>query len=195
MSDPNWRLETPRLFISHFLPSSPSHASFLLKLYNSHLFIAAEGRTGIDTLEKAHKVLQAYSDRQAKYGFGQYIVSVKPSSSLSYEEAIPIGNVSLMIGDYKVPDVGFAILEEENGKGYATEAGKEIIRHALEDLKLDGVLGFTGEGNERSRRVLEKVGLEERGKRKLKAFGGKESVVYAWPGMGELREYGFEDDE
>lgn len=200
MSNPTWRLETPRLFITHFLPSNDTHASFLLKLYNSPLFIAGEGKTGIDTLEKAHKHLSAYSDRQAKYGFGQYLVWLKalsssdPSSLESrLEDAKPIGNVSLMIGDYTVPDVGFAILEEENGKGYATEAGKEIVRHAVEDLGLSGVLGFTGKGNARSRKVLEKIGLEERGVRKLVAFGGNESVVFALPGMGDLKEYGIDD--
>lgn len=202
MSDPAWRLETPRLFITHFLPSNDTHAAFLFKLYNSPIFIAAEGKTGIDTLEKAHKVLVAFSERQAKYGFGQYIVWLKspstdsssPSSlSSKFEDAKPIGNVSLMIGHYKVPDVGFAILEEENGKGYATEAGKEIIRHALEDLKLEGVFGFTSVRNARSRKVLGKVGLEERGVRKLVAFGGHESFVFALPGMGDLKEYGIDD--
>lgn len=193
MTDPTWRLETPRLFISHFLPSNDKHASFLLKLYNTPLFIAAEGNTGVDTLEKAHKVLSAYDARQAKYGFGQYIVWLKSPSSAAYKDATPIGNVSLMIGHYTVPDVGFAIMPEENGKGYATEAGREIIRHAVEDLKLEGVLGFTSEGNRRSRKVLEKVGLEERGVRKLVAFGGKESVVFALLGMGDLKIYGIED--
>jgi len=199
MSDPNWRLETSRLFISHFLPDSQQHVFFLLKLWSSPLLLEAEGPSGIDTPEKAQKVLQAFSDRQAKYGFGQYVVSLKPPTSPSdFSQSKPIGNVSLMIGDYTVPDLGFAILDEEHGKGYATEAAKAILKHAKElttasGEKLGGVLGFTKESNARARRVFEKVGLEYRGVRNLVAFQGKESAVYALPEMGDLKQYGIID--
>ena len=109
-----------------------------------------------------------------------------------------IGTVSLMKREppngYSVPDVGYAILPEESGRGYATEAAAGLIEYARRELGVEGVAGFCGKDDMRSRRVLEKIGMEFRGERQLKAFGGKESAVYCWPGMSaDLKVYGIDD--
>lgn len=79
---------------------------------------------------------------------------------------------------YALPDGGFAILPEESGKGYATEARKAIIEWVKRSQNLDGVFRFCNKDNVRSRRVLEKLGLEFRDVRKLRVFGGEESASY-----------------
>ncbi|KOS42996.1 hypothetical protein ACN38_g6108 [Penicillium nordicum] len=102
----------------------------------------------------------------------------------------PIGIVSLLRGippdpHYLAPDIGFTILPEEGRKGYATEAAKALMEYANKTLGVDAVFGFCSPANQRSRGALEKLGMEFRGVKPLKVFGGKESAVYALPGMDE----------
>lgn len=88
------------------------------------------------------------------------------------------------------PDIGYSIIPEMNGKGYATESGKALLDYAKRELGVSEVLGFFNANNAHSRRVMEKIGLEDRGVVKLAVFGGVESAVYALPGMKDLKEYG-----
>lgn len=109
-----------------------------------------------------------------------------------------MGTVSLMRGEapnaYLVPDIGYSMLPEESGKGYASEAGRGLIEYARRELGIQGVFGFCGRDDSRSRRVLEKIGLEFRGERRLRVFGGKESAVFASRVMSlDLKEYGLDD--
>ncbi|KAK9359040.1 hypothetical protein V1504DRAFT_241672 [Lipomyces starkeyi] len=67
-----------------------------------------------------------------------------------------------------------------NGKGYATESGKALLDYAKKELGVTEVFGFFDPNNARSRRVMAKIGLEDRGVRKLAAFGGVEGAVYAY---------------
>jgi RimJ/RimL family protein N-acetyltransferase len=70
------------------------------------------------------------------------------------------------------------------------------LDYAQKHLGVDGVFGFCDKDNKRSTRVLEKIGLEYRGQRKLRVSGGNESAVYALKGMDQdLKVYGIDDDE
>ena len=115
---------------------------------------------------------------------------------MPFAESKPIGSVSLMRGDskesYTVPDIGFAIVPEMNGKGYATESAKALLEYAKRELGVVEVLGFCGVANIGSKRVMKKIGMEDRGVKHLAAFGGAESAVYALLGMKSLKEYGID---
>lgn len=192
MSDPNFYIETPRLYISYFLPTSPKHCSFLVELYNSPLFISTEGKTGIyNDLQAQERIGTRFLAEHKRNGYGTYLVSLKTTPTTSLVESQPIGSVSLMRGDtIKAPDIGYSIIPEMNGKGYATESGKALLDYAKRELGVSEVLGFFNANNAHSRRVMEKIGLEDRGVVKLAVFGGVESAVYALPGMKDLKEYG-----
>ncbi|KAK0503430.1 including n-acetylases of ribosomal protein [Armillaria luteobubalina] len=191
MTDPDFCIETSRLYISYCLPSSPAHCAFLVELYNSPSFIATCGPTGIVTAEQAKTFIEnRFVATHARHGHGQYLVSLKETSE-------PVGIVSLMKGDspeesYSAPDVGFAILPEVCGQGYATEAAKKLLDYASEVLGIKKVFGFTDTKNVASRRVLEKLGLEDRGVHPLRVFGSVPSSVYASPSIVDLKVYGIE---
>jgi RimJ/RimL family protein N-acetyltransferase len=77
-----------------------------------------------------------------------------------------IGSTGLMVGEagnLSLPDtegeVGYWIGVPFQGRGYATEATREIIRHAFEDLGLATLWCGWFDGNEPSRRVAEKCGF------------------------------------
>jgi RimJ/RimL family protein N-acetyltransferase len=75
--------------------------------------------------------------------------------------AVPVG----FTGFRPFPDVGpepqllYAFLERVTGRGYATEAGRALVRHATERLGWDRVVSAADEPNRASLRVLEKLGF------------------------------------
>lgn len=187
---PTFSIPSERLYISYFSPDSPKNCAFLVKLWNTEEFIKTSGRTGIDTPEKASNFLRnrVHAD-YARNNYGIFLVSLKPDENATLPESTPIGTVSLMKGDspdsYLAPDIGYAILPEETGKGYATEAAVALLEYARKELGVDSVFGFCAREDRHSARVLEKIGFEFRGEKKLKVFGGKESSVYVLPGMSQ----------
>jgi len=57
-------------------------------------------------------------------------------------------------------ELGYVVRSDLWGQGFATEMGAALIRHASQELGLNELVGFTMEDNDRSRRVLEKLGFE-----------------------------------
>ncbi len=58
-----------------------------------------------------------------------------------------------------VPEIGYGIVPEYRGEGYATEAVSAALRYAFSDPRVTAVEAETEEGNAASRRVLEKCGF------------------------------------
>jgi RimJ/RimL family protein N-acetyltransferase len=57
-------------------------------------------------------------------------------------------------------EIGWRLGSEHWGKGYATEAAKAALAHGFEQLKLPEIVSFTSLRNERSRAVMEKIGMK-----------------------------------
>lgn len=69
--------------------------------------------------------------------------------------------------DRKFDDVrmlGYVLSEDCWGKGYMTEAASRLLRFAFEEKKLSLVTVYHFPGNERSRRVIEKLGFYPEGR-------------------------------
>lgn len=56
-------------------------------------------------------------------------------------------------------EVGWRLAVEHWGHGYATEGGRAAVRFAFAQLGLEEVVSFTVPANERSRRVMERIGM------------------------------------
>ena len=56
-------------------------------------------------------------------------------------------------------EVGWRLAHEHWGHGYAPEGARAAITHGFERLGLEEIVSMTSVGNERSRRVMEKLGL------------------------------------
>ncbi|WWD16301.1 hypothetical protein CI109_100727 [Kwoniella shandongensis] len=189
-----FRLESSRLYIHRFEPTT-EHADFLVKLYNTPLFIAGEGDTGINTTEKAlRQIKDGFIGKAfAKNGHGPYLISLNDRTL--------IGSVTIMRGDYLAPDIGFALLPEYTKQGYAKEAGLRLIEYATQSkeeggLGYPGVFVFTSNKNEKAKKLSESLGLEYRGVYPLQAFGGHPSAVYASKSMVEdLKVYGITEEK
>jgi RimJ/RimL family protein N-acetyltransferase len=56
-------------------------------------------------------------------------------------------------------EVGWRLAHDAWGHGYATEAGAAALRFGFEQARLDEIVSFTVPANERSRRVMERIGM------------------------------------
>lgn len=73
-----------------------------------------------------------------------------------------IGYVGLWPADYVAEgmvEVGWRLASGHWGHGYATEAAREALRFGFEEVGLDEIVSFTVPQNERSWRVMERIGL------------------------------------
>jgi RimJ/RimL family protein N-acetyltransferase len=60
-------------------------------------------------------------------------------------------------------EVGYRLLHEAWGRGFATEGASELVRYGLDDLGLHRIVGLTHRDNAASQRVLQKAGLRAAG--------------------------------
>ncbi|KAI0779792.1 hypothetical protein C8Q74DRAFT_1316282 [Fomes fomentarius] len=195
MSDPNFHIETPRLYVTFFQASSDEHCDFLVTLYNTPEFIAAQGRTSVVSRAVARERMSTlFAEWHARNGYGQYLVALKPSSfsnasgvsaedpdaPFNFQEKLArcklVGNVSLMRGSgptaYGVPDLGF-------------EAAGALVEYVRKELGVGAVLGFTDPANEAAKGVFRSLGFEDRGVRKLTELGGHDGSVWITPGAAQ----------
>ena len=56
-------------------------------------------------------------------------------------------------------EIGWRLAREHWGNGYATEAAAAALDHAFGPLGLSEIVSFTAQGNQRSRRVMERLGM------------------------------------
>ncbi|MBP5269454.1 MAG: GNAT family N-acetyltransferase, partial [Clostridia bacterium] len=79
------------------------------------------------------------------------------------ETGLPIGSIGLFRGDLAMKDdeleLGDWVGAPYWGRGIAPEAGREMLRHAFADLGMARVWCGYYDGNEKSKRVQEKLGF------------------------------------
>ena len=57
-------------------------------------------------------------------------------------------------------EIGWRFSFEHWGKGYASEAGEEVLKFSFEVLELDEVVSFTAVKNERSWKLMQRLGMK-----------------------------------
>ncbi len=90
-------------------------------------------------------------------GFGLWAVEVRG-------EAPFIGYVGLHRVPFEAPftpavEVGWRLAREHWGNGYAAESARVAVRYGFDEAGLDEIVSFTSLGNERSWRVMERIGM------------------------------------
>lgn len=211
MTDSNFHITTPRLYLSRFQANSDVHCDFLLELYNTPEIFKGNGGVAkqLDTREDARKSIILNSERQEETGYGRYIISLRPIDSDATPKSpfaeikdtlVKIGLVSLKVRKHpdapKVPDLGFHLFPKYWGKGYATEAVTATIEYFEKERGLKDLAGYCNPDNEESKKMFRRLGFIERGQRLLKLGGqlddpGVNALVWTRAGMTEdLTQYG-----
>jgi RimJ/RimL family protein N-acetyltransferase len=145
-------------------------AAFCLSMWNDPDFIRHVGDRGIRTLEQAAEAMQSgmlklYRD----VGYGPYLLARK-------EGGPPLGLCGLFKREnLDHPDIGYALLPEYCGSGYAFEAAAAVMQHAREKMKLPCLKAIVSPGHSRSIRLLEKLGMHP--ERPVRMPGEDEDVL------------------
>lgn len=129
-------------------------APFYLRLVNEPSFIQHIADKGVRTLDDAREHLRnGPMASYARHGHGLWMVELK-------ETGTPIGICGLIRRDVLDDvDVGYALLPEFCGHGYAAEAAAAAVAHARDALGLRRVVAVVNPDNARSLRLLEKLGF------------------------------------
>lgn len=148
-------IETDRLFLR---PLALDDAPFILRLVTQDSWLRFIGDKKVHDLASAERYLrEGPMAMQARYGFALQHVSLR-------NDATPIGVCGILKRDaLPDPDLGFALLDEHAGHGYAAEAARAVIDDAEARLGVTTLLAIAQPDNARSVALLAKLGFRHEG--------------------------------
>lgn len=131
-----------------------AHAPFLQRLMNEPSWLANIGDRGIRSLADAERfIAEKIRPAYEAQGYGMYALT-------RAKDETPLGVCGLFRREVlPLPDLGFALLPEYWGQGLACAAARLTLRHAHEVLGLRRLLAITAPHNERSARLLQRLGF------------------------------------
>lgn len=148
-------LETDRLILRRF---TEADSAFILELLNEPSWKRYIGDRGIDSLEAArHYIETGPIASYEQHGFGLYAIEQKVDST-----RVGMCGLTKREGLDDV-DIGFAILSRFEGQGFASEAAAATLEYSRDTLGLTRVVAITSIDNDRSARLLERLGMRFEG--------------------------------
>ena len=168
-------IETERLRLREF---DEGDAAFALALLNEPAFLENIGDRGVRTLADAERYIE--SGPRASYqrhGFGHYVVVLKATG-------VPIGICGLRTrAGLEHPDLGYALLHDYWGHGYALEAARAVLAHAIRELGLPCITAICSPGNKPSISVLARLHFVPAGRTRLPGENHDVLRFEFWPGI------------
>ena len=144
-------LETARLRLRMFAPEDAAELSLITSDPDVMEYIG-EGvplTTDATTMNLA-SIIETFKRR----GFGRWALVHKELDKL-------IGYCGLSYNNAQVGvEVAYLLAKPYWGQGLATEAARACLRYGFEALRLDTIGGVTRPANDKSRRVLERLGMK-----------------------------------
>lgn len=109
------------------------------------------------TREQSDSLVERIVEGFDRHGFGLWAVEAKGVAPF-------IGFVGLSVPSFQshftpCVEVGWRIAFDNWGRGYATEGAEGAITFGFEDRRVQEIVSFTATINQRSRRVMEKLGM------------------------------------
>ena len=90
-------------------------------------------------------------------GFGQWVVELPGEAS--FIGVVGLGVVSFEARFTPAVDVAWRLARAYWGRGYATEAARAALEYGFRKLSLGEIVALTVPANQRSRRVMERLGM------------------------------------
>jgi RimJ/RimL family protein N-acetyltransferase len=151
--------QTERLNIREY---QLADAEAILQLFNEDAFINNIGDKQLRTTADAEayisdKLLASYQ----QHGFGLYLLEDKHTANA-------IGMCGLVKRpELEYPDLGYALLEQYAGQGYAREAAAAVLNWAAKNLAQQTIQAVTLPTNQRSNQLLQRLGFDFIGNKAL----------------------------
>jgi len=169
-------VETPRLAVRLL---TLDDAGFVWELLNDDDFLKFIGDRGVRTVDDAAEYLrQGPLEMYERLGFGLWCVELRVTQT-------PIGICGLLKRDWLDDvDLGFAFLPEFRGRGYAFEASRAVIAHAVDTLNLQRLAAIVSPANAKSQSLLGRLGMRFRSL--VRAPNADHDVQLFTIGIGEM---------
>lgn len=144
-------LETARLRME---ATDVHHASFILELLNTPKWLHYIGDRGVYDVAAAEAYIrQRMRPQYDRLGFTNYTLARQSDGEL-------IGCCGLYERQgLEIVDLGFALLPQHEGQGYAREAAARLLELAFGPLQMPQVAAITSEMNEASQGLLKRLGF------------------------------------
>ena len=154
-NEPDVVLETERLRLRKL---AKDDAAFILELVNDPDWLRHIGDRGVRSLKDASEfIAEGPLASYSSYGYGLWLVELKESS-------IPIGLCGVLKRKHlEHPDLGYALLPQFRGQGFAIESCRGVLSYARLKLAMSQVLAIVSPANARSIGLLEKLSFVRAG--------------------------------
>jgi ribosomal-protein-alanine N-acetyltransferase len=107
---------------------------------------------GIMSEDEVTEAIEDSSRDFAAAGYGLWLIQEQDRAEL-------VGTAGLRPLEDLGLEIFYSLAPRSRGRGYATEAARAVVEHALDTLGLPEVLAEVDEGNTASIRVIERLGL------------------------------------
>jgi len=143
------RLETERLILRAFTPEDyvHVHAIFADEEWSQYIGGPLDGGS-------SWRAFASLIGHWTIRGYGTFAVEEKSTGSF-------VGMIGHWFPEgWPEPEIGWTLSKSAAGKGYATEAVKEVLRHTFDDLKWETAISMIAPKNEASKKVAERLGAK-----------------------------------
>jgi RimJ/RimL family protein N-acetyltransferase len=130
----------------------------VLRQLNTPGWLRNIGDRGVHSEEDAARYIEERVIAQYReHGFGMYLVE-------RCADGAALGLCGLVRRDgLAAPDIGFALLEEHWGAGYAFEAASAVLAHVRATRRIARILAIVNPDNARSANLLLRLGFRSEG--------------------------------
>ena len=120
------------------------------------------GNNPITTKKKAEEIVRFVQLQYKERGIGRFAVIEKYSGNFIGWSGLKLNleEKEALNGKQKFYDIGYRLIPEFWGKGYATESSVKMLQYGFETLKLNTIVGAAEAANIASNKVLKKIGLK-----------------------------------
>ncbi|MCR9288520.1 MAG: GNAT family N-acetyltransferase [Bacteroidetes bacterium] len=150
-------LETPRLFLHNFLPED---AQGIFALDTDPKVMKYLGGVKMTQFFKAEKTIEYIQKQYKEHGIGRLAIIEKSTDKFVGWSGLKLekGNLNGQMQSY---DLGYRLLQQFLGKGYATESATASLKYGFEDLNLTEIIGIADINNKASNQILQKIGMTQ----------------------------------
>ena len=149
--DSDWLIETERLRLR---PVTVDDTELMLAVWNDPAFIRNVADRGIRTVEQAQEAIKSGAQKLFEdYGYGPYCISLKTDGTM-------VGICGLFKREnLDDPDIGFGVLPDYCGNGYAGEAAAAVVNFAHDEFGIAVLTAIVSPTNTPSIGLIKKLGL------------------------------------
>ncbi len=151
---PMLQMETPRLLLRQWRESDREPFAAMNADAETMTYFPAPM-----TPEESGAAIERYVAGFERTGFGFFATELRETGAF-------VGLIGMQVLRDVIPglpegsvEIGWRLDRRYHGQGLATEGARAVVEFAFRDCELPGVVALTAQGNQASRRVMEKLGM------------------------------------